>query len=179
MSPKTAYAKATVALNSSEIISRDEIRKWIYAADLKTLGVLFALTDQAWSRIIPALTMDEACDLIRRYYLACIVKNPRGSDYMHSRYEAAWSMVAWFRHLVSLLPQSETALKQTIAELTALYLNSKQSVQQAIINGFLEHVFETPSLRDYFAQWKDDPKLADGYKWALMWGKDHEGSHLI
>jgi hypothetical protein len=179
MSPKTAFAKTLAALNSNAEISREEIRKWIEAADLKTLSLLYVLTNKASSRITPKLTMKETCDLIRRYYLTCIRKNPRSSDYMLSRYEAAWTMVAWFRHLVSKLPETKNELKATVDEITSLYLNSKQSVQDALVNGFLEHLFETPSFREYFAHWKSDPKLAEPHKWALMWGKDHEGSNLI
>lgn len=179
MSPKTAFAKTLAALNSNAEISREEIRKWIEAADLKTLGLLYVLTEKAWSRITPKLTMKESCDLIRRYYLTCIKKNPRSSDYMLSRYEAAWTMVGWFRHLISLLPETEDQLKATVDEITTIYLNSKRSIQDAIVNGFLEHLFETPAFRKCFAHWKTDPKLAEAYKWALMWGKDHEGSNLI
>ena len=98
---------------------------------------------------------------------------------MLSRYEAAWTMVRWFRHLVSVLPETEEILKKTVDAITSLYLNSKRSIRDAIVNGFLEHLFETPDLRNYFAHWKTDPNLAGDYNWALTWGKDHEGPNLI
>ncbi|HET6266721.1 MAG TPA: hypothetical protein VFG11_03315, partial [Acidobacteriota bacterium] len=109
----------------------------------------------------------------------CIKKNPRSSDYMDSRYEAAWSMEGWFRYLVNQLPETKDVIDETVSEVTSFYLSSKEPVRLAVINGFLEHLFETPKLRSYFQHWKTNPILAEGYNWALLWGKDHETNEII
>jgi hypothetical protein len=38
----------------------------------------------------------------------------------------------------------------------------------------MEHAFEDPGLRVYFANWERDPELREVYNTALEWGATHE-----
>lgn len=166
------------ALKEESEIPQSLFLQWVQVGrdDLSTLGLLFALSSGAsYRRIKPELSMKDCCDFIRHFFLSCLKENPRSSKYLCNRYEAAWAIVSWFRHLHKEVKKTEPVLIETAREIKELYLKSDQEIQLAICNGFLEHVFETPALRKYFADWKDDPRMSEDYKWAMMWGKDHEG----
>ena len=54
-----------------------------------------------------------------------------------------------------------------------LYRRSDRDARERIINGFLEHVFERPSLRRLFDRWRQDPELGEAYTLASEWGDAH------
>jgi len=100
--------------------------------------------------------MIDTCNLIKDYLLRCLAENPEAGDYVHSGYEAAWELAGWLKHLENLDTDAE-----------------HRDGRERITDGFLEHVFERPSLRRFFDGWRGDPELGEAYSLASEWGDAH------
>jgi hypothetical protein len=59
-------------------------------------------------------------------------------------------------------------------ELEKMYRRAEPATQNRVLCGVLEHAFEDPVLRPFFANWDRDTELRDAYKLALEWGAAHE-----
>lgn len=161
------------ALKSEEKIDRDVVVRWIeQASDLRTLSKLYRLTDGGYYRIQPELGSDTTCELIQRYLLECIRQNVEHDDEIESRFDAAMTLHAWFRHLVGM-GDADAILRRTSEAITELYLSSEEDIRYTIETGFLEHALETAAIRPYFEHWANDPRLAPAWKDALAWGEAH------
>jgi hypothetical protein len=147
--------------------------EWIRSGDLETWAVLYVLTDKAYSRIQPELGMHDTCTLIEDYLVKCLIENPEPGDWIHSGYEAAWDLAGWLKHLESLGPRADRFIREVAARVEAAFREGDAETKERIINGFLEHTFEKPSLRNFFASWAGEPVLAEAYVLAAEWGDAH------
>jgi len=68
------------------------------------------------------------------------------------------SLQVWFRQLAGM-DGTSALLARAADRVTNLYLDCGEDVRDAIETGFLEHVLETISLRQYFEHWAADPRL--------------------
>lgn len=170
-----SYAEALAALQGDGAIARDDVRRWIDSGDLLTWSVVYTLTDSAWSRIAPEIPAEEQVDFMRRYLLRCIDENPTPGDYLHGGYEAAWDLAACLKLWRSLGGRSAAALRGVAIDLEKLYRRADVATQNRIICGVLEHAFEDPAIRPFFASWDRDCDLREAHKLALEWGASHEG----
>ncbi len=160
------------ALSTTEPIPRDLVLSWIDAAlDLKTLAMLYRLTDEGYSRIKPELGRDTECAVVQRYLLECIKQDVEDEETM-SRWEAAQTLHAWFCQLAEM-DGTSAVLARAARAVTDLFLMSEDDVRGAIEQGFLEHALEREVLRPYFEYWSSDPRLQDTWNRALEWGKAH------
>ena len=168
-----AYQEILALLKSDGDIPRERVLNWIASKDLDILAVLYVLTDKAYWRIKPELGMIATCNFIKDYLLRCLAENPDAGDYVHSGYEAASELAGWLKHLKNLGTDTEQVIREVASDLEALFRRSDREGQERIINGFLEHVFEKPSLRRFFDGWRGDPELGDAYTLASEWGDAH------
>ncbi len=173
MAGVTTSQQALAALHSDESISRQQVVDWIRSGDLETWAVLYVLTDKAYSRIQPELGMHDTCAFIEDYLLKCLIENPEPGDWIHSGYEAAWDFAGWLKHLETLGPEAELFIREVATRVEASFRQADPETRERIINGFLEHVFEKPSLRSFFAPWTTEPALAEAYALAAAWGDAH------
>jgi hypothetical protein len=171
-----SYAEALHHIAAGEeAIPRDEVRSWIASGDLLTWSAVYALTERAWSRIHPEIATHEQVDFMRRYLLRCIEENPTPGQYLHGGYEAAWTLVGCMKHWKKMGGRAASSLRGIAADLEALFRRAEPATQNRIVCGVLEHLFEEPALRAYFAHWDRDCELRDAYQLAAEWGTAHEG----
>ncbi|HUR80813.1 MAG TPA: hypothetical protein VM733_08605 [Thermoanaerobaculia bacterium] len=170
-----SYAEALAALRGEGAIARDDVRRWIDSGDLLTWSVVYTLTDSAWSRIQPEIPAEEQVEFMRRYLLRCIDENPTPGDYLHGGYEAAWDLAACMKRWRQLGGRAAGALRGVAIDLEKLYRRADVATQNRIICGVLEHAFEDPALRPFFASWDRDCDLREAHKLAMEWGAEHEG----
>ena len=109
----TKAEEALEALHSSQPIPHQQVIDWIGSGDLETWGVLYVLTDKAYSRIKPELGMHDTCSFIENYLVKCLIENPEASDWIHSGYEAAWDLAGWLKHLEGLGPEAVRFIRNT------------------------------------------------------------------
>ena len=166
-------AKIISLLKTKEIISAPQVLDWMKSKDIKVLGALYVLTDEAWHRIKPELGMEATCEFILEYYKRCIIENPDSGDVLLNRYEAGWSFASWFKHLWSKKPETDKILQKAKNILGELFIEGKQEIRECIVNAVLEHVFEHKEIPSFFEDWRNKPPLDDAYNMALEWGKEH------
>ena len=161
-----------LALESQGPIPRQLVREWIEKADsVEADALLYKLTGKAWTRIEPSLESGETCALIQRYLLRCVRENPRGGVALN-RYEAAGELETWFDHLAGMEDTREI-LQGVAAAVTDLFLTGDELIRGAIETGFLEHVLEQRTLRQFFSDWAYDERLCVAWRHALEWGEAH------
>ena len=160
------------ALHSTKPIARDDVVRWIAAADdISALSKLYRLTGERYYSIDPELGRDETCSVIQRYLLECIRLNVTGSDDVQSRWEAAQTLHVWFCHLME--QDAGPVLEQAARAVTELFVAGEEEVRNAIETGFLEHALETAALRPFFEHWSTDDRLRSAWSRAMEWGKAH------
>jgi hypothetical protein len=168
-----SYAEVMRALAGTEPIPRDDLRRWIETGDLLTWSAVFAVTEQAWTRIAPEVPLDEQIDFMRRYLLRCIEENPSPGEHLHGGFEAAWELAACLKHWRALGGKATTHVRGISLELEKMYRRAEPAAKNRIMCGVLEHAFEDPALRPYFVNWDRDCELREAYRLAIEWGAAH------
>lgn len=159
-------------LHSDEFISKSEVINAMESGDIEVLGAAYILTDKAWSRIKPELTMEEQCNFMKKYLLHCIAINTDSTDYVYSGFEAAWELANWIKHLQSIRG-TKIIIEDVVKELTSIYKQANEETKNRIETGAIEHIFEDYRIIYYFKNWKSDPELKDAYLRCLEWGNAH------
>jgi hypothetical protein len=113
----------------------EEIRRAASSDDIETLGALLHLLDKAAfrDRIEPPLCFDEHQALFLRFYERCLLEDP-GGEWSGSRYEAGWSLAAWFRTLWNDSAVPRPKLLEIKRLLAKLYENGDSAVRTCIVN---------------------------------------------
>jgi hypothetical protein len=169
-----SYAEVLRLLQSDAPIARDDVRRWIDSGDLLTWAAVFTLTEEAWARIQPEIPMDEQIDFTRRYLVRCIDENPTPGEHLHGGFEAAWTLAGCMKRWRPLGGRPAAVVRGIALDLEKLYRRADSATQNRILCGVLEHAFEDPALRPYFANWDRDGELREAHKLALEWGAEHE-----
>ncbi len=107
------------------------------------------------------------------YVFDCLLLNPQSDDYLHSGFEAAWDIAAWIKN-VQNYEGSTDFITHVVGRITKTYLSGDATAGNRIETGVVEHIFESRSLRKYFAAWIADRDLSGAYERCLEWGKAHE-----
>jgi len=170
----STYAQVLEALSSGEAIARDDVRRWIDSGELLTWSAVYAMTDKAWTRIEPEMPAEEQVDFMRRYLLRCVQENPTPGDYLHGGYEAAWELAQCLKHWRRNDGPVAGAIRGIAHELEKVYRHGDAPMRNRVLCGVMEHAFEDPALRPYFASWDRDCDLREAYKLAVEWGSTHE-----
>jgi hypothetical protein len=169
-----SYAEILPLLVTDEPIARDDVRRWIESGDLLTWSAVYALMEEGWSRVQPEMPVDEQVEFMRGYLLRCIEENPSPGEHLHGGYEAAWELAAHMKHWRRSGGRIAATLRGIAAELEKLYRRAEPAARNRILCGLMEHLFEDPALRPYFASWDRDDELREAYKLAIEWGSAHE-----
>ena len=169
-----SYADALRFLESDGPIARDEVKRLIDSGDLLTWSVVYTLTGKEWARIQPEIALEDQLDFMRRYLLRCIEENPAPTDYLHGGFEAAWELAASMKRWRTIGGRTSTILRGIAIDLEKMYRRVEPAAKNRILCGVLEHVFEDPAARTYFANWDRDGDLRDAYRLAVEWGSAHE-----
>jgi len=164
--------QVVTALNGAGPISKERVLSWMRESDIKTRGAVYVLTNRAWTRITPELSMEEQCSFMASYLIECLVTDPKKSKWVHSGFYAGYEIVAWLKH-IRRIPGHSKVIIAVAAQLTRAYKQADDETRNRIETFTLEHVFEDRSLRPFFAEWRDDPEIRDAYDRAIAWGDAH------
>ena len=94
--------EVAAALASTGAIASDQVRQWIRSArGFRELALLSRLSEVAWDRIEPPLSVHDVAGVASRYLLRCMSSSDASED-VPSRYEAAWELAGWFLHVLEM-----------------------------------------------------------------------------
>lgn len=167
------YAEILRILATGEPIARDDVRRWIDSADLLAWSAIYALAEESWARVQPEIEAYEQVDFMRRYLLRCIDENPTPGEHLHGGFEAAWELAAHMKVWRTSGGKIAATVRSITAELEKMYRRSEPATRNRILCGVMEHLFEDPAFRPYFASWDRDDELREAYKLATEWGDEH------
>jgi hypothetical protein len=161
------------ALNSNALVSAETMRGPMGNGDLRARGVAYHVLQRVRGRIVPPLSTAEQRSFMLDYLFDCLLSHPESDDYLHSGFEAAWELAGWVK-LLKNSGENYEIISKIVERLTDAYMGADDDTRNRIETGLVEHLMETPSLREYFASWKGDPTLGTAYELCLQWGKHHE-----
>ena len=96
-------------------------------------------------------------------------ENPLEDDFITTRYSQGMDFVRWFK----VLWNEPVTNQQLIARLKNLlrdtYLAGDVDARECIVNGYLEHLYESRGIRKYFSDWDADPVLRGASEMAKKW----------
>jgi hypothetical protein len=55
------------------------------------------------------------------------------------------------------------------SRLAGLYVEGSSDVRRAIEHAVIEHLFEREPIREFFSDWRDDPRLRPAYDEGMLW----------
>jgi hypothetical protein len=164
-------------LNSRGDHERDTIpvellREWMRRPEIEIQAAIYDLLtgSERAKKLVPDLTFEDYIAFKPRFFSRCIITDP-DSELTLSRWEAAMEFLGWFAYLWDDPLVDESVLSDAKAQLRDLYLAGDANVRTALVQGTLEHLFENSSVREFFADWLNDPTLHKGYEEAAEWSE--------
>ncbi len=157
-----------------ETVAKDILLASQRGTDIELLGAAFVfITEPKFSwRVAPPLTLDEYVEFTTQYLERCLLDNPNG-EWAHSRYEAGHAIVNIFVALWKNESVPRNALEELRDWLGRLYLEGDEELRVALVTATLEHLFESRTIKTFFASWKTRPLLDKAYDDAVDWARFH------
>jgi hypothetical protein len=162
----------------TERLPRDVLASWMASSDIEVQGAAYALLKKVGHalKVVPPPAPEDIDAFFLAYLARCMGEDVHG-EWTHSRHEAGWEVAGWMAALADAVDQPR--LLQLRAWLADLYERGSPEERDALVNAALEHIFERPSLRRLFRDWKDHPVLSQAYKDASLWVKEGGDSPLV
>jgi hypothetical protein len=152
----------------SLVATADDLQKWIDSKDLRTLSIVYEIVAPKWG-VIENASRRQYGDLIEAL-LSATLKNPHGVDDSLAFIDVSRIYVFWLRQLAkeSKDPEARAILKRAVDDLGRRYIEAPES-RARIVNGIVEHAFETEAVRSFFSHWASDATLIPAYQAAKEW----------
>jgi len=159
-----------------ERFSSREVEQWTHSPDIEVRGAAF----QALTSTTPVVDgpLDERTmeEFIVRYLIARMETEQQfPSMFELPPYLAANTLASWYRQIRDQRASGDHAsLRQARGELKRLYATGSEKQRRCVVDGALEHIFESPSCRRDFDDWSEDPQLLDALREADEWANDQQ-----
>ena len=164
------------SVKGTKQIAASQVRRWLRHPSVEVLGAVTQHIVRQSRRVEPPLSMEEICSTVQEYYRQCLLQNLQNTEYAPNRSIAGLELVGWSQSLWrdSAVPREYLARLKTM--LRDLLIQNKVP-QDQLVGAVLEHLFETPEIADFFADWKSDARLGTAFESAMDWAKDHDPSN--
>jgi hypothetical protein len=156
--------------SAATTISAEQVKLWMESPSLDVQGVIFdfVMDPERAARIEPPLAFGDYRYFVLRYLSRCMIENPQ-SGWAATRFDASCELLRWCGIIWSDPSVEKDATEEAKDLLRRLCLDYGSEVRRVAIQGILEHLFENPSVRAFFADWRGDPELRDAYDEANEW----------
>lgn len=176
MNRPTDISKIVEALHShdekNEIVPVEQLREWMHRPEIEVQAAIYDLVTSAerLKKVVPDMKFEDHLAFMPSFLSRCIIEDP-DSEIALSRWEAAMELMGWFGSLWDNSSVNKSVLSGVKDQIRKLYLQGDADVRKAVVQGTLEHLFENASIRDFFADWLDDPTLQRAFQAAAEWSK--------
>lgn len=153
-------------------IKKTRVLAWFESSDRNVLGAATDAILKNWDYIQPSLTQRDLGGVPMKNFLVSLDgDNDELSVYAYTCHEAArvfcdWTLEAYSESSGQMAEEHVRVAKQLLAE---KYRAGDERQRNCIVAGALEHIFEIEEMRGFFADWKNDPTLANAYKESEAW----------
>ena len=150
-------------------IPDSQVRSWMSTSDPEVLGAIYVLlTDAKLSQTItPPLPFDEVFAFFLRYFEFCLRNDPQG-EWVDDRFTAGCDFVSAFVSYWDAGCDSK-CFREMKSLLSRLYIEGSGEMKDSIEQAVVEHLFERADIRQFFADWQDDPQLRSAYEAGRLW----------
>ncbi len=150
-------------------IPDSQVRRWMSTSDPEALGAIYVLlTDAKLSQTItPPLPFDEVFAFLLRYFEFCLRNDPQG-EWVDNRFTAGSDFVSAFVSFWDARRESKY-FREMKSLLSRLYIEGSGELKDSIEQAIVEHLFERKDIRQFFADWQDDPQLRSAYEAGKLW----------
>jgi hypothetical protein len=172
----TALSEIVDVLDSAGLVSLQRVYEWMTEDDDEVLGALYILLRDHAQRVVPVPPTDLSVQVLLKIVRVSEVR-PGLRNFGMSPYEAAALLLSeavdWNtrRHDDDSAHKALLLLRERMAE---MYRSGDAKTRRRIVDGFLEHAFEVPSLRVFFHSWKDMALLSQAYAEAAQWADNQQ-----
>jgi hypothetical protein len=156
------------AIEEKRSVPASVIGRWLHHESVDVLSFVAELLCDHQQLIVPPLSIEEIGDAVHDFYSRCLRTDVQ-SEYVPSRYIAGHELVAWFRYLWSHETAPRHLLENIKVMLKDLYCSGDRTTADVVVNGVLEHLFESPEIVEFFDEWRSDPALGHAYALAKEW----------
>ena len=148
--------------------------QWASSDDPDVLSLLVEMSTQRPDVFSVDVTYEMARDLQFKLFKATLSGEPaRSGHFGLSSYDVARHIYSWFVSATAKEPRETEALVRAAAgDLAEMYRTSSEESRRCIVDDILEHLFELPPAKAYFASWKDDGSLSQAWHEAEAWASD-------
>ena len=175
-SSRSSLAEITRFFDSGTSVGLRRAREWMASDDDEVLGAVYVALKEHADRIDPRPDPILIAELLLRIMRVSEVR-PGPREFGLSPYDAASCLLdealAWNAQKNDN-PSADDWLSSLRARLAAEYQSADERLRRRIVDGFLEHAFETPSLRSVFGSWQHAPTLAQAYSEAAQWADSRD-----
>jgi len=160
------------AEHEGDTIPVARLREWMQRPEIEVQAAIYNLltSPERVEKLVPDLTFEDYVVFNPKFFSRCIMEDPAG-EFTLSRWEAAMEFLVFFSHLWDDPSVERSVLSEVKEQLQRLYLEGDSGVRLALIQGTLEHLFENASVREFFADWLNDPILQKAYEESAEWSK--------
>ena len=150
-------------------VSHEFVAACMRADDIEVLGALYGFVGESRyaKRISPPLQRTELLDFLKLFFGRCLREDPRPVDFLAqrslTRYAAGWDLVRWYVTLWKAEAVNVYVLEDLKAWIADLYLDGGEELRQCLIHTTLEPLFASPTIRHFFADWREHPTLSAAY----------------
>jgi hypothetical protein len=139
------------------------------SSDPEVLGALYVLLIDAKlsQAITPPLLFDEYFCFLLGYFEFCLGNDPLG-EWVDNRFTAGCDFVSAFVSFWDAR-RDRKYFEQMKSLLSGLYIEGSGELKDSIEQAIVEHLFERADIRQFFADWQDDPQLRSAYEAGKLW----------
>jgi hypothetical protein len=119
--------------------------------------------------ISPRLTNADILELLQKNLALNLFTRKAPTPYGHSCYEAGRALFMWVTQVAVAGGTHPELLPRLSSFLSGLYLSAPDEQRNCIINGVLEHLFESDVIRQHFEHWQDEDALREAFINARRW----------
>ncbi len=142
-----------------------DLERWMESSDIEVLGAVYSIISEVrtFSKVSPPPDAAKCDRFALSYIERCIRHDPHG-EWASTRYEAAYDATSWFEALWAETAGTSAVLSDLRETLARLTMECDAAVQDCIVTGVLEHLFQNRKIQKFFAGWAEREVLKDSYK---------------
>jgi hypothetical protein len=139
-------------IHGTDSLPKVRLDWWLRSNDPDVLGAVYFAAAHHWARIEPRTTRIEFGRLVGRV-LAVALRAKGRTHFSMDKYRAARTFMGWMLECFQDRkddPEAERSLKWAVAFLAALYRKGSAKDRRCVVDGVLEHLFESKGMAEYF-----------------------------
>ena len=155
----------------------EEVSSWMDCSDIEYRGAAHDILMSKSGLLEGEIDRDKAEVFLVQYLLDCMREAGKPSQpriFQMPAHVAAHTLALLYRKWAECVPPSVHALERIRLELKQIYLEGNEKQRGCVVNGVLEHVFETAECRKDFDEWLAEPALAPAIHLASEWADNQD-----